>query len=74
MTDTQDISVAPQELLLLNHAADPASWFPYGVIYLLPKKMLIVRISRDHLVPVHLNTFLLYLNFNGQFLRYRILH
>lgn len=48
MTDTQDISVALQELLLLNHAADPVSWFSYGVIYLLPKKMLIVRITWDH--------------------------
>lgn len=74
MTDIQDISVALQELLLLNHAADPVSWFSYGVIYFLPKKMFIVCISRDHLVPVHLNTFLLYPNFNGQFLGYRILH
>lgn len=48
MTDTQDISVALQELLLLNHAADPVSWFSYGVIYLLPKKMLIVLTSWDH--------------------------
>lgn len=48
MTDTRDISVALQELLLLNHAADPVSWFSYGVIYLLRKKMLIVCISWDH--------------------------
>lgn len=45
MTDTQDISVALQELLLLNHAADPISSFSYGVIYFLPKKMFIVCIS-----------------------------